>query len=62
MLDSCNDFSCVGICYLIKVRMMKDRKYKRGLQHLEIEETNYINDIEDHYEEMKYNRLFPTTV
>ena len=51
MLDSCNDFSCVGICYLIKVRMMKDRKYRRGLQHLDIEETNEINDIEEHYEE-----------
>ena len=30
-------FSCVGICYLIKVRMMKDKKYRRGLQRLDVE-------------------------
>lgn len=30
-------FSCVGICYLIKVRMMKDKKYRRGLQSMDVE-------------------------
>lgn len=30
-------FSCVGICYLIKVRMMKDKKYRRGLQNMDVD-------------------------
>ena len=32
--------------------MMKDRKYRRGLQHLDVE-TNEIDEIEQDYEEYK---------
>ena len=42
--------------------MMKDRKYRRGLQHLDVE-TNEIDDIEDDYEDynLKVDEAYDVT-
>ena len=43
-------YSCVGICYLIRLRMMKDKKYRRGLQN-SITEDEEQNDVSEDYDE-----------